>query len=279
VRRQPRKTGDYGIGLLIHSVHMTDDVSRLNQFYEDVFGALIYMGVDEPNWLPVEERWASLIMISDLCVETMAPGLPADPKRPVGRFFLKYGQHLHSVGPHPYFYPSPRDTSGLMVELCGTDMPNDPRELETWSSQQKMWEKGHPLTIRRLAYFTVGVRNLAEATANYVKRLQAVPVHEGIDDAEQCTYQILQLGDTLLRLAEPAEDDSPLGEHVGRWGNMIYGITFRVRDVDSAQAWLSRNGIGTSRPRPGLLAADPADTYGAPYFFTTEVIPGDPFGA
>ena len=79
MRRQPKKTGDYGIGLMIHSVHMTDDVPRLNQFYEDVFGGLIYMGVDEPNWLPLEDRWAGLIMISDLCIETMAPNPPADP--------------------------------------------------------------------------------------------------------------------------------------------------------------------------------------------------------
>ncbi|MCW2909316.1 MAG: hypothetical protein JWL68_4105 [Actinomycetia bacterium] len=312
MRRQPKKTGDYGVGLMIHSVHMTDDVPRLNQFYEDVFGGLVYMGVDEPNWLPVEDRWAGLIMISDLCIETMAPNMPPDVQRPVGKFYSKFGRHLHSVGyrvddlsgladhliaqgvyigkpgggraegiadlgPHPYFYPSPRDTSGLMVEMCGVDMLNDPRDLETWSSQVKMWETGHPLTIRRVAYVTLGVKDLGEATANYVKRMQAIPVHEGIDDTEQCKYQIMQLGDCLLRLAEPVESDSPLGEHVARWGNMIYGITFRVRDLDSAQAWLAHHGIGTSRPRPGLLAADPAGTYGAPYFFTTDDIPNDPF--
>src|SRR3984957_19524710 len=85
---------------MIHSVHMTDDVRRLNQFYEGVFGGLGHMGVDEPNWLAVGDRWAGLIMISDLCIETMAPNLPAAPQRPVGKFFLKYGQHLHSVGYH-----------------------------------------------------------------------------------------------------------------------------------------------------------------------------------
>jgi hypothetical protein len=164
-----------------------------------------------------------------------------------------------------------------MVEMCGVDMPDDPRDLGTWSSQLKMWEKGHPLTIRRLAYITLGVKDLTEATDNYVKRFQAVPVHEGIDDTEQCKFQVMQLGDCLLRLAEPVESDSPLGEHVAKWGNMIYSITFRVRDLDSAEAWLARNGIGTTRPRPGLLAADPAGTFGAPYFFTTEGTPNDPF--
>jgi hypothetical protein len=155
-----RKTGDYGIGIMIHSVHMTDDVPALNRFYEDVFGGLMYMGVDEPNFLPVEDRWAGLLLVSDLCIETMAPNMPADPTKPVGKFYTKFGRHLHSVGykvddlvglgnhlieqgvyigapgggkldhieeSMTYFYPSPRDMYGLMAELCKVDMRNDPR--------------------------------------------------------------------------------------------------------------------------------------------------------
>jgi hypothetical protein len=312
VRKQVKKTGDFGIGLMIHSVHMTDDVPTLNDFYERVFGGLLYMGVDEPNFLPVEDRWAGLIQISDLCIETMAPNMPADPTKPVGKFYNKFGKHLHSVGykvddltgladhlikedvflgkpgggraesaadlgPYPYFYPSPRDSVGLMIEMCAVDMPDDPRELETWSSQVKMWEIGHPLTIRRLAYITLGVKDLDEAVSVYTKRFQAVPVHDGVDDAEQCKFQIVQLGDCLIRIAQPLGDDSPLGQHVAKWGNTIYGITMRVRDLDSAEAWLARNSVKTTRPRPGLLVADPEDCHGAPYFFTNEDIPNDPF--
>jgi catechol 2,3-dioxygenase-like lactoylglutathione lyase family enzyme len=305
------KTGDYGIGLMIHSVHMTDDVPALNRFYEEVFGGLIYMGVDAPHYLPPEDRWAGLIMISDLCIETMAPNLPADPTKPVGKFYTKFGQHLHSVGykvddlaglgsrlidsgvyigapgggritemsdETVYFYPSPRDTAGLMVELCRTDMRDDPRQLDTWSSQVKFWELSHPLGIRRLAYITLGVRDLPAAVETYVKVMQAVPLAEGIDDGGRFRYVIVRLGDCLLQLAEPLDDASPLGAHVATWGNMIYGITFEVHDLDAAQEWLGRKQIGAGRPRPGLLAADPADCFGAPYFFTTDAVPGDPFG-
>src|ERR1700712_5765880 len=162
VQLQSKKTGDFGIGQMIHSVHMTDDVPGLNKFYEEVFGGLLYMGVDEPNFLPVEDRWAGLIQISDLCIETMAPNTPIDGTKPAGKFYNKFGRHLHSVGyrvqdlkglgdfmiaedPYigrpgggkvekmsklgdmPYFYPSPRDTNGMMIELCAMDMPDDPR--------------------------------------------------------------------------------------------------------------------------------------------------------
>ena len=66
VQKSVRKTGEFGIGMMIHSVHMTDDVPALNRFYEEVFGGLLYMGVDEPGFLPVEDRWAGLLLVSDL---------------------------------------------------------------------------------------------------------------------------------------------------------------------------------------------------------------------
>jgi hypothetical protein len=312
MRKTVKKTGDYGIGLMIHSVHMTDDVPALNQFYEDVFGGLMFMGVDAPNYLPNEDRWAGLVQISDLCIETMAPSMPADPTKPVGKFYAKFGQHLHSVGykvddltglgnrliqegvyigapgggklermaPETvYFYPSPRDMQGLMAELCRIDMGDDPRLLNTWSSQVKFWELSHPLGIKRLAYITLGVRRLEAAVETYVKKLQAIPVTEGIDDGGGFRYMIVQLGDCLLQLAQPLDDESPLGAHVARWGNMIYGITFKVTDLDAAEAWLRKKSIRSVRSRNGMLATDPEDCFGAPYFFTTDSILNDPFDA
>jgi hypothetical protein len=107
--------------------------------------------------------------------------------------------------------------------------------------------------------------------------MQAVPLEEGVDDEIQARYQILHLGDCLLRLAQPLEASSELGKHVEQYGNFIYSITFKIRDIDSAEQWLNSKGVKTTRLRPGLLAADPADTFGAPHFFTTESVPGDPF--
>jgi hypothetical protein len=310
MERQRRKTGKYGLGTMIHSVHMTSDVARLNRFYEEVFGGLMYMGIDEPSYSPVEDRWAGLLVISDLCIETMAPGLPADPTKPVGKFYTKFGQHLHSVGykvddlvglgndligkgvyigapgggkiekmeeKTVYFYPSPRDTSGLMVELCAVEMRNDPRLAANWSSQVKQWELGHPLGIKRLGWITLGVKDLDSALARYVELFDAERLHSGTDDAEGARFEIVHLGDSLLRLAQPLEPTTPLGTHVAKWGNMIYGITLVVRDLGAVEDWLSSKSVRTSRLTGDVVAADPADTFGAPYFFTTTTFPGDPF--
>jgi len=304
-----QKTGDYGIGQMIHVIHMTDDIEKLNRFYEDVFGGLCYLGIDEPNYLPIEDRYAGLWMVSDVCIETMAPAQPVDAAKPVGKFYSKYGEHLHSVGykvddlegladrllergiyigapgggkiekldPETvYFYPSPRDTAGLMVEMCRVDMPNDPRDLETWSSQVKMW-RSHPLTIERFSYVTLGVKDLESAVKTYVDVMQAVPIQEGVDEVTQAKFQTVQLGDCLLQLAEPLEPDSDLGRHVEKWGNMIYSLRFKVLDLDSAEAWLTKQGIGTDKLRGDLLMTRVEDSHGVPIFFTTEEIPGDPF--
>lgn len=311
MKKVVKTTGDYGMGQMIHVIHMTDDVEKLNRFYEDVFGGLCYLGVDEPNWLEIEDRWAGLWMVSDVCIETMAPNMPVDVTKPVGKFYDKYGQHLHSVGykvedlpgladrllekgvyigapgggkiekldPEvQYFYPSPRDTAGLMVEMCRMDMPNDPRDNETWSSLVKMW-RSHPLTIERFSYVTLGVKDLESAVKTYVDVMQAVPIESGVDDDMQAKYLTMQLGDCLLQLAEPLEADSDLGRHVEKWGNMIYSLRFKVLDIASAEAWLTKKGIRTHKLRDGLIMTDVEDSHGAPIFFSDEEIEGDPFAS
>ncbi|MEW2622488.1 VOC family protein [Streptomyces sp. NPDC048106] len=309
MKKRVQQTGDHGIGQMVHVVHMSDDVQQLRRFYEDVLGGYVYMGVDEPNYFDREDRYATLLMVGDLCVETMAPRMPADPKLPVGKFYRKFGRHLHSVGykvedlagladrllargvriakpgggsieelapDTHYFFPSPRDTAGLMVELCRTDMPGDPRVQETWSSLEGMW-RNHPLTLDRFSYVTLGVRDLESAVSVYVDVMQAVPVQTGVDEDLAARYATLQLGDCLLQLAEPSGADSSLGRHVERWGNMIYSLRFRVRDLDSAESWLNKNAVRTTRVRPELFVTEVEDTFGAPMFFSTEDIEGDPF--
>ena len=98
MERQVKTTGPFGIGSMIHVIHMTDDVAELTAWYEDVFDAVTFMGTDELNYLPPEKRWATLVMVSDYCIEVMAPEMPVDPATPVGRFYNRFGRHFHSTG-------------------------------------------------------------------------------------------------------------------------------------------------------------------------------------
>lgn len=310
MKRNTVKTGKFGIGTQIHTVHVGPSADELTHFYGDVFGGRVFMGVGEPTYSPEEDRYATLSAISDFCVEVMAPKEPVNAQMPVGKFFTKFGAHLHSVGyavddlvglatelishgvriakpgggyleevneSTSYIFPNPRDTGGLLIELCAFEMHDDPRLLDSWSDEVQRWEHEHPLGIKRLAYQTLGVKDLDVATARFDELFAPVVVAEGDSTAEGARFRVLHLGDGLLRLAQPTQPGTPLADHVDRLGDMIYSVTFRVHDLAAVEKWLAAKSIRTTRLDDGLLAAEPADTYLAPYFFTTEDVPDDPF--
>lgn len=302
------RTSRFGLGTMIHVIHISDDVPKLDEFYEDVFGGMLFMGVDEPSYLPPEKRFASLLMVGDLCVETMAPEQPVDTTTPVGKFYDRFGSHWHSIGycvedlaglgkhlqdngvflgkpgggpvenfdDHVYFYPHPRHTGGVMVECCKVEMHNDPRLRPEWSSLRKLW-LAHPLGIERLGWVTIGVRDIEEHLELYERLFEVIPVHQETNEALGRRSQFVHFGDILVELAMPTTPGTALSDHVGRYGDMIFSTTLRVVDLDRAEAHLSSKGIRTARPDAFTLEADPADTFGAPWVFTTRDIPGDPF--
>jgi hypothetical protein len=307
MRKVMQPTSRWGFGTMIHAIHVSDDVPTLNAFYEDVFGGVVFMGVDEPSYLPPEKRFASLLMIGDLCVETMAPEPPVDSGTPVGRFFERFGRHWHSIGytvedfeglgrhlqaegvylgkpgggvmedfeAYTYFYPHPRHTGGVMVECCKTEMYNDPRLRTDWSSLRKLWQ-AHPLGVDRLGWVTIGVRDIDEHLELWERLFEVVPVHAETSPLGHRS-QFVHFGDILVELAMPTDPGTPIADHVGYQGDMIYGVTMKVLDLDRAESHLNAKGIRTSRPEPGTVVADTDDTLGAPWSFTTRSIPSDPF--
>ncbi len=308
MERQVKTTGPFGIGSMIHVIHMTDDVAELTAWYEDVFDAVTFMGTDELSYLPPEKRWATLVMVSDYCIEVMAPEMPVDPATPVGRFYNRFGRHFHSTGYRVadleglakhltdnevtigkpgggpvedasqigYFYPSPRQTHGLMVECCRSEMRNDLRLRPEWSSLRRIWTR-HPLGIERPSHITVGVADLAHAREVYERLWMAEWLHEGSNDALGSHSLYFQLGDSLIELAEPEDAGTHLARHVEQYHNMIYSVTWKVSDLDSVERYLKTKNIGSTRVAPGTVLADPDDCFNAVHLFSTDVVTGDPW--
>lgn len=299
--RQPvRKTGPYGIGSMVHVVHVADDIHRLNRWYEDVFGGVVFVGTDQPGHMASEKRSACLVLVSDYCIETMSPDLPLDLSTPIARFFERSGPRFHSLawatddvdglrshldanevpcqltdtGTYRFFFTSPRLTNGLMAEFISGEMPNDPRTRDDWSSMRKTWVR-HPLGIIGLSHVTIGADDLADAEARWQRLWAPVAIGKEPDDAldAECSWQ--RLGDLVVQLAQPRSPGSPLATHVDRFGSSIYAVTFAVQDLASVEAHLDRHGIRTSRLSEDTLRADPADCFGAVYNFTTRVVGGD----
>jgi hypothetical protein len=315
MRMAIQKTGPFGFGLMYHVIHLSEDVHAINDWYERVFDADVWMGRVDPHWSEIEDRYAALLNVSDLCIEPMAPKQPPDDRYPVARFFLRNGSRFHSascmvddiegfasylldhdvyiglpgggrmeeVPPDVYyFYPSPRSVGGFFVQITrNTDgayspnVANDPRLQDDWDVRARRWSE-HPLGIQRLGYATMAVSDVDATREIFEKIWLAVPVHDGVDEGRGVRSSFMQLGHFLVEIASPLSDDGPLAEHVERFGDMLYQLTFRVEDLDSVEAYLPTVDVRCARTSDAVVSADPDDCLGANYAFSTETCPGDP---
>ena len=221
MRMSIQKTGPFGFGLMYHVIHVSDDLSTINAWYQKVFDADVWMGLEHPHWSEIEDRYAALLSVGDLCIEPMAPKLPPDDRYPVARFFLRNGSRFHSAGhmvddiegfarhllDHDvyiglpgggrmeevppdiyYFYPSPRSVGGYFAQITrntdgtySSNVADDPRLHDDWDVRARRWSE-HPLGIQRLGYGTMAVSDVDATRAIFEKLWLAVPVHEGVDE-------------------------------------------------------------------------------------------------
>lgn len=180
-----------------------------------------------------------------------------------------------------YFYPSPRSTGGLMAQITrNTDgaysaaVGDDPRIQEDWDVRARRWSE-HPLGIRRFGYATMAVSDV-DATKKMLEDMwHAVPVYDGVDDGRGVRSSFVQLGHFLIEVASPLTD-GPMAEHIARFGDMLYQLTFLVHDLDAVERYLPSVGVRCARTAPTVVIADVDDCLGANYAFSNETCPGDP---
>jgi hypothetical protein len=212
---------------LAHVVHLGEDVGELNEWYRKVFGVEGFMGWPQPHYLESERRFASMFMVGDLCVETMAPALPPDSSTAVGRAFARRGAHLYSVaylvddlagesdrltaagvrvgGPGArFFVPSPRDMAGVRIEF-----------LDVVIAGERHPNTG-PLSTARLSHLTLGVDDPGAAVDRFVDLL----------DAARETPARVRLGDTVIEFAAEAS------------------ITLAVADLEGVRRHLASAPVG-----------------------------------
>ena len=82
--------------------------------------------------------------------------------------------------------------------------------------------------------------------------------------------------ETVVELATPVRPGSPAGRDLAAFGDTCHSVAFHVADLEAGGP-----APGCARDRvvagdQATILADPADTFGAPFRFTTWVVPGDP---
>lgn len=294
------------IGKLFHIVHVSEVLRPLDAWYDDVF--VPRRGMMDNNYLAHEMREGSLLAIGDTVIETMAPARgPGSEMLPVGKFFARFGRHLHSLawytddvgavwerlvergirvihyGPDDRpvegdIYTHPKDTLTQLEFFqppAATGGPPDPRFDATWPQQ---WAaSANPLGVQRLAYATVVAHDMDRARAIYVDVLGGTVIDEGSSVLTGTVNTYVAIGpETVVELAVPTDAGSLAGRDLAALGESCHALAFTVTDLDQVARHLEAKGIAILAQDDTMIVADPGDTYGAPFRFTTRAMPGDP---
>ena len=85
----------FNIGRLFHLTHVVGDLDAVDTWYDDIFCALrIYRDRSEAAL-----RDASMVVIGNCIIEAVQPApLPGTERSDIGKFYARFGQHMHSIG-------------------------------------------------------------------------------------------------------------------------------------------------------------------------------------
>jgi hypothetical protein len=296
------------IGKMFHIVHISEVLGPLDAWYDDVL--VPRRGIMDNGYSPRDMRDASLIAIGDTVIETMAPSkLSGSEVLPVGKFFDRFGSHLHSLawytddvgavwerlvdegirvihhGPAERpdegdIYTHPKDTLTVLEFFeppALTGGPPDPRFDPTWPEQ---WAGSpNPLGIERLAYATVVGHDMDRATSIFVDVLGGTIIDEGASALTGTVSTFVAIGsESVVELAVPTDAASLAGRDLAALGESCHALAFLVEDLGPVASHLGAKGVGIVARDDTMILADPADTFGAPFRFTTRAVPGDPRG-
>jgi catechol 2,3-dioxygenase-like lactoylglutathione lyase family enzyme len=281
--------GDIKVEKLIHINQLLGDFEGANAFYGDVFAAQEYMR----NYLEGEERDATLFLIGDTCIELFSPRTETSA---LGRQLARFGDSWHSFAwkvpdlaaakevldsrgirlasylENGFLMTHPRDTHGMVLELCPTDMRGDPRLLPDWSPA--FWRDEHPLGICGLSHMSAAVTDLDAAVAFLVEVFGGEPVYEVDRLAIKGRAVGLRFPDHVLELVQPAGDAGAVAEYITRYGPRLRTIVFTVVDLDAATKYLGARGLRTvAGDFDGSVGLAPEDNYGVLWQFREKALP------
>ena len=301
----------FEIGKNFHIIHMTDDLEALDSWYDDVFGVERFM---DHQFSDVLKRYGSLVLIGDLCIETMSPSFDVEgwDNVAIGRFWRRFGNRWHSIAwytqtaedmpelyarlvadgvriytgtgapsqdamPPGAVFTHPRDTI-TQLEFVPPPRPNgflaDPRFTAGFDPAR--WATGHPLQVLKSSHVTLTVTDLDESRDVYLKTLGGTLLYEAEMPLQGTRSAFAAVGsDLVIELAQPLDDSTPVGADLARRGPSLYSVSLRVRDLPEAERYLAGKGFRFPVVDDEFLFSDPASSQDVVFGFTTWDIPGD----
>lgn len=279
--------GKIAIQRVLHTIHAVRDVHAARKLYQDVFGAIAFA----ERYHAGEDRDMALLYVANHMIEPMAPRRFEHTDTVFSSYLARYGESLHSfelriddavaaaaacearglslstVYPK-FFFVKPRSTGGVVVQLCGKRLENDPGDYRGWRAD---WIEGHPSTLRRLRHIACLVRNMEAALRFFSETLAGELISDtAIDQPQPAREVCLMLGDTAVALI--AADNpaiGPIGAYLARPASGVFALIWEVDDLAAVRAHMAHIGVPLAAPllaKDGV-ALDPAAMMGARHEF------------
>jgi catechol 2,3-dioxygenase-like lactoylglutathione lyase family enzyme len=303
----------FRIGKNFHIIHMTDDLTVLDAWYDDVFSVERFM---DHQYADILKRYGSLVLIGDLCIEPMAPSLDVEgwDHVAIGRFWKRFGKRWHSIAwytetaddmveifdqlvadnvriytgagqksqdapPPGALFTHPQDTITQLefIPSPGPASPmKDPRFFDE-AFDPGRWATEHPLHILKSSHTTLTTRDMPKALDLYVRSLGGTLLYEGDMELQGTHSAFVAVGtDLVIEIAQPFDETSPIGADMAKMGESLYSVTLRVLDLGEAETYLTSKGFRFAQQDDQFLFSDPESSQGVVFGFTTWDIPNDP---
>src|SRR6185437_6051213 len=174
------------------------------------------------------------------------------------------------VSSRPIIFTVPED-AGLSYEFCVYVSHRDPRGYPPVPAVSS----SDPLGIECCSHHTVLTKRPERARELLVDVLGGRVIHEGRNDVLATQSAYIALADGVLEVAEPLEAGSPA---MGDWQrgapqDTYSSLTWKVRDLDQVAQHLQRSGVRLRAHTDTMIVADPADSLGVPWGFSTALCP------
>jgi catechol 2,3-dioxygenase-like lactoylglutathione lyase family enzyme len=181
-------------------------------------------------------------------------------------------------------FTHPGDT-GIMWEFYEADQEwftnsplADPRKRPGWSLAPP--GPADPLGLGVLSHLTVVARDPGAARRFLVDVCGGRVFAEGQDGelGTRSTWVVLGAEATVVELAVPVQP-GPRSRDLEKVGNTAHSLTFIVRDLERAGAYLRSKGLAFETESEDLIVTDPATSIGLRFGFTEAFHRGDPRAA
>jgi hypothetical protein len=151
----------------------------------------------------------------------------------------------------------------------------DPRMKTGWSLPSPAADD--PVAVEALSHQTVVARDTTRIIRFLVEICGGRIFAEGKDEALGSDSTWITVGDepTVFEIAVPTRE-GPRARDLGRSGNIVHSLTFKVRDIGRLRTHLNTLDIRVEQEKEGMLVTDPSSSLGLPFGFTQNYHPADP---